>query len=245
MQSKKNNLTYITIGGLLIIITVVAISFYTYRPQSMAAASNNTAQQSLPIQIQSSYTSTPQITSGEVLTQTVNDITVEITSAQIISTGIEIGICYTTADNGEWRPMPGHLFYGKYEVYPDEIEFTPDEILADGKNTGTRCAFIRYRVDDLKTITTPINFSILKFYAPPREMYSPCQEVQQRLDTNPKAQAYGLKISCSEKADGNRDVTLLSNDNSITQDEAQKELDVISNAEVQGNWMFTITDLTK
>jgi hypothetical protein len=76
-------------------------------------------------------------------------------------------------------------------------------------------------------------------------MYSPCQEVQQRLDTNPKAQAYGLKISCSEKADGNRDVTLLGNGNSITHDEAQRALDVISNAEAQGNWTFTIIDLTK
>jgi hypothetical protein len=76
-------------------------------------------------------------------------------------------------------------------------------------------------------------------------MYFPCQEVQQRLNTNPKAQAHGLKIKCSEKADGNRDVTLVGNDNSITHDEAQKELDVIANAEVQGNWTFTITDLTK
>lgn len=76
-------------------------------------------------------------------------------------------------------------------------------------------------------------------------MYSPCQEVQQRLDTNPKAQEYGLKINCSEKSDGNRDVTLLGNDNSITKDEAQKVLDVIANAEVQGSWIFTITDLTK
>jgi hypothetical protein len=243
MQTKNNRVANIIVVSLLVLTTIVSAGFYFSRPQAVALAGGEVTSQLLPEE--PAKVVMPQVAIQKILSETQNDITVEVTSAQIISTGIEIGICYTTADNGEWRPMPGHLFYGKYEVYPDEIEFTPDEILADGKNTGTRCAFIRYRVDDLKTITTPINFSILKFYAPPREMYSPCQEVQQRLDTNPKAQAYGLKISCSEKADGNRDVTLLSNDNSITQDEAQKELDVISNAEVQGNWMFTITDLTK
>jgi hypothetical protein len=67
----------------------------------------------------------------DALSKTKNDITVEITSAKAISTGMEIGICYTAPDNGEWRPMPGHLFYGSYEVYPDEIEFASDEKLAN------------------------------------------------------------------------------------------------------------------
>ncbi|MBI2757583.1 MAG: hypothetical protein HYX49_02800 [Chloroflexi bacterium] len=243
MNTKKNNVVTVLTISLLVVITIASISFYFSRPQAVASASSAPTQQILPtvsVQIAAPQTNIP-----EVLTAAQNDVTVNVTSAKVIDTGIEIGICYTTLDNGEWYPMPGPITYGKYKVAPKELGFLDNEIPADGKNTGTRCAFVRYNIDDLTTITTPISFSILKFYAPPREMYTPCQEVQQRLNTNPKAQAHSLKIKCSEKADGNRDVTLVGNDNSITSDEAQKELDVIANAEVQGNWTFTITDLTK
>jgi hypothetical protein len=243
MNIKKNNVVTVLMISLLVVITVVSVSFYFSQPQSVASAYAASTQQILPttsVQIE-----TPQTSIPEALTAEQNGVTVTVTSAKVIDTGIEIGICYTTLDNGEWYPMPGPIFYGKYKILPKEAGFLDNEIPADGKNTGTRCAYIRYNIDDLTTITTPVNFSLLKFYAPPREMYSPCQEVQQRLDTNPKAQEYGLKINCSEKSDGNRDVTLLGNDNSITKDEAQKVLDVIANAEVQGSWIFTITDLTK
>jgi hypothetical protein len=243
MNTKKNNFVTVITISLLAVMTIGSISFYFSRPQAVASAGSAPTQQILPTV--STQIATPQTNIPEVLTATQNDVTVTVTSAKVIDTGIEIGICYTTLDNGEWYPMPGPISYGKYKAHFKEFGFLDNEIPADGKNTGTRCAFIRYNIDDLTTITTPINFSIVKFYAPPREMYSPCQEVQQRLDTNPKAQAYGLKIKCSEKADGNRDVTLLGNDNSITHDEVQKVLDVISNAEVQGNWTFTITNLTK
>ncbi len=243
MNTKNNTVVTVLAISLLVVITLGSISFYFSRPQAVASAGSAPTQQILPtvsVQI-----ATPQTAIPAVLTAEQNDVKVKVTSAKVIGTGIEIGICYSTLDNGEWYPMPGPITFGKYKVSPKELGFLDNEIRADGKNTGTRCAYIRYNIDDLTTITTPINFSILKFYAPPREMYSPCQEVQQRLDTNPKAQAYGLKINCSEKADGNRDVTLSGNVNSITRDEAQKALDVISNAEVLGNWMFMITDLTK
>lgn len=243
MNTKKNNVVTALMISLLVVITIGSISFYFSRPQAVASAYSAPTQQILPTA--SVQIAAPQTTLPEVLTAEQNGVTVTVTSAKVIDTGIEIGICYTTLDNGEWYPMPGPIFYGKYKISPREFGFLDNEIPADGKNTGTRCAVIDYQIDNLKTITTPINFSILKFYAPPREMYSPCQEVQHRLDTSPKAQEYGLKINCSEKADGNRDVTLLGNDNSITHDEAQKVLDVIANAEVKGNWTFTITDLTK
>lgn len=243
MNTKKNDVVTVLTIILLVVITIVSISFYFSRPQAVASAYSAPTQQILPTA--SVPIAAPQTTIPEVLTAEQNGVTVTVTSAKVIDTGIEIGICYTTLDNGEWYPMPGPIFYGKYKILPKEAGFLDNEIPADGKNTGTRCAYIRYNIDDLTTITTPINFSILKFYAPPREMYSPCQEVQQRLDTNPKAQEYGLKINCSEKPDGNRDVTLLGNGNSLTHDEAQKVLDVIANAEVQGSWTFTIINLTK
>nr|MDQ3004089.1 hypothetical protein [Chloroflexota bacterium] len=186
-----------------------------------------------------------QDASKDVLSKTQNDIMVEISSAKVINTGVEIGICYTAPDNGEWRPLPGHLFYDKYEVYPDEIEFLADEILADGKNTGTRCALIRYRIEDLNTLTTPVEFSILRFYAPGREMYTPCQELQQKLDSNPKAKAYGLKAKCTETSDGGISVSLIDHDKSVSKDKASKALDEIAKGEVIGLWEFTITEIEK
>ena len=222
------------------------VGIYISRPQTVASASNapiSTARSvtTKPVeQVEVPPTGTPQ-----VLSETQNDITVNITSAQVIDTGLEVGICYTAIDNGEWRPMPGHLFYAKYEVFPDEIQFLESEILADGKNTGTRCALIRYRIDDLNTITTPIKFSILQFYAPGREMYSPCEELQQRLKTNPQAQAYGLNVSCEENADGSTKVALVGNNEAVTIEKAQKTLDIIASAEISGNWEFTITDIKR
>lgn len=139
--------------------------------------------------------------------------------------------------------MPGHLFYGQYEVLPDEIQFLENEILADGTNTGTRCALIRYRIDNLNTIAPPITFSVLQFYAPGREMYSPCEEFQQRLGTNSQAQPYGLQATCQENVDGSTSVTLVGRNESVSVEEAQKALEMISSAEVIGNWEFTITQI--
>jgi hypothetical protein len=244
MSAKNKKSASIILVSLLILATIVSVGFYFSRPSSVVSASDEPSTQSAQITVAEEI-ATPQTNSQEALTATQNDITVKVTSAQVISTGVEIGICYTALDNGEWRPMPAHLFYGKYEIYPDEMEFLADEILADEKNTGTRCALVRYRVDDLNTITTPIKFSILKFYAPGREMYSPCEELQQRLNTNPQAQSYGLKAKCEENADGSTNVTLIGNDKSVTIDEAQKALNTIASAEVSGNWEFTITDIKR
>lgn len=243
MNTKNNRVTNILVVSLLVLITSISIGFYFSRPQASALASSAPVPQTslaepAEVVIQ-------QNANRAVLSKKQNDITVEITSAQVISTGIEIGICYTAPDNGEWRPLPGHLFYGTYDVYPDEIEFIPDEKLADGKNTGTRCALIRYRVDDPGTLAVPVEFSILQFYAPGREMYSPCQELQQRLSTNPKANAYGLKAKCEETSDGDIAVMLVDNDKSVAKDKASKLLDEIAKGKIAGPWEFTITEITK
>jgi hypothetical protein len=243
MQNKNKSAATIIVVSLLILTIVASIGFYFSRPETVVSAGGEPTLQSSPVKPIEAIK--PLTDSQKTLSVTQNDITVKITSAKVISTGVEIGICYTAPDNGEWRALPAHLFYGKYEVYPHETEYLANEILADGKNTGTRCAQVRYNVEDLNTITTPIKFSILSFYAPGREMYSPCEEVQQRLNTNPKAQAYGLKIKCEENSDSSTNVTLLSNNKSVASAEAQKALSVIASAEIPGNWEFTITDLMK
>lgn len=242
MKTKKNGLIFTILIGLLVLLTATSIGFYVSRPQSMAAANSGAESQSAyPGKPANIPTPQPSI---KVLSQTVNEITVEVTSAKIVSTGIEIGICYTTLDGGEWYPTPGHLFYSTYEIYPDEIEFTTEK-LADGNNLGKRCALVRYRIDDIQNITTPIQFSIMDMYAPQREMYSACQEFQQRLNTNPKAKAYGLKAKCTENSDGSISVVLVDRGKSATEGKAKDVLDSIANGVVLGPWEFTVTALEK
>jgi len=242
MQTKNNNLTFIIITGLLIIATISAIGFYVSRPQSSVVAGNNVVEQSLPNQ-NVAIDVLPQVADKNTLSKTVKDITVEIISAKIISTGVEIGICYTTLDGGDWYPTPGHLFYSTYEIYPDEYGFTTEE-KANGNNPGRRCALVRYRIDDLENITTPLQFSLIDIVAHPREMAA-CQNFQERLDTNSKAKAYGLKAKCAETSDGNISVTLVDQDKSVAKDKAGKLLDEIAKGEVVGPWEFTITELEK
>lgn len=241
MKTKKNNFTFLFITSLLVVTAIAAIGFYASRPQTAVTAD---VELQAPDLGKPADTPTPQ-PSVEVLSKTVNDITVEITSAKIIETGVEIGICYTALDDGEWRPMPGHLFYSTYQIYPDEIEFLAEETLADGKNFGERCALVRYRIDDKENITTPIQFSIIKMYAPQREMYTPCQEFQQRLETNPKANAYGLKAKCTETGNGGIFVELLENAKSVDKEQANDLLNQSAKAEIDGLWDFTITTIEK
>ena len=239
-QTKKNNFTFLFMAGLLIVAAMVAIGFYASHPQTIAAAQVG---EQAPYLGKPADTPTPQ-PSAEILSKTVNEITVEITSAKIIDTGVEIGICFTTLDGGEWYPMPGHLFYSSYEIYPDELEFTTER-LADKNNLGQRCALIRYRIDDKENITTPIQFSIIQMYAPQREMYTPCQEFQQRLETNPKANAYGLKAKCAETSNHGISVELVDNAKSVDKEKAKGVLNQIAKAEVSGLWEFTITMIEK
>lgn len=240
---KKTNLAYILIVGLLLVTTIVAIGFYASRPQAMAAASDEKIQQNSPDQGKTGVVPVPK-TDSEILSQTQSEVTVEISSAKRIDTGVEIGICYTTLDGGDWYPVPGHLFYDANEVFPDEYEFTTEQ-KADANNLGKRCALVRYRIDDLSTITMPIKFSMIGFDARPQEMYSACQNFQHRLDTNPKAKAHGLKAKCDETDDGNIIVTLVDNDKSVKKEDAGKVLDEIATGAIIGSWEFTINQLEK
>lgn len=239
---KKNNFITIITVGLLTLTAIASISFYASRSQSKALASGNTFQHNSSSNNQLTPVDAPANQSGtETLSQIKNDVTINVTSARIIETGAEIGICYTTLDGGDWYPMPGHLFYSTYEIYPDEFEFTTEE-KADRNNTGNRCVLVRYRIDDVENITAPIQFSVLKVMAHPREMPA-CQNFQQRLDTNPKAKAYGLIASCSETNDGGISVTLISQDTAIEKDQANATLNAIAEGVINGPWEFTITDL--
>lgn len=243
MHTNGNNVTNILVISLLILTTSISIGFYSSRPQSTVVAGNNSIEQSLSDQDQVVIIP-PQTAGKEILAQKVNEVVVEITSTKVISTGVEIGICYSTLDGGDWYPTPGHLFYSTYEIYPDEYEFTTEE-KANGNKVGKRCALVRYRIDDLESISTPIEFTVINFEARPLEMFSACQNFQERLATNPKAKAYGLKAKCKENGDGSFSVSLDGHAKSVAKDNASKALDEIAQGVVSGPWVFTIDEIER
>ena len=251
MYQKNNKALSILIISLLILIVSVSITFYFSRPQTAALANGAPASQTSPekpfntvipiVQISEDKPTevVQQNVNQEVLSETQNDITVEITSAKVINTGVEIGVCYTTLDGGDWYPTPGHLFYSTYEIYPDQYGFTTEE-KANANKPGKRCVLVYYRIDDLESITTPIQFSIEEFEARPLEMFSACQNFEERLATSPKANAYGLKAKCVENSDGSISATLAGHAASIENDNADKALQEIAQGIVNGPWTFTI-----
>ncbi len=243
MKNNNKNLAVILLCGLLVVATIASIGFYISRPQTIASASDSSAQQLSQNQNAVAAIPTAQ-SSKEILSQTVNGVTVHVTYAKVIPTGIEIGICYTELDGGDWYSVPEHLFYSTYEIYPNEAGFTAEKI-ADAKNLGDRCEYIRYRINDLTSITTPIQFSVSYFHAEPVEMYTSCQYFQHRLATNPKANAYGLKAYCTENSDGSIAVGLMDHAQSVSNDNAKKVLDDIASGTVNGPWQFTITTIER
>lgn len=248
MYANNHSTKIVLLIGILVLTTIAAVGFYFTRPQSIATANDSAVMQAPSIQYtvqdtEKTNQSVEQLSTKDELSKVKNEITVEITSAKIIKTGVEIGICYTEVDDGDWYPMPGHLFYSTYEIYPDEFELTT-ETLATKTQVGNRCALVRYRIDDTENITTPVKFSILQMTAIPREMYTPCQEVLQRLETNSKANAYGITAKCTENSDGVPSVTLDNYGQSVKVEMARGILDEIAKGVILGPWEFTISDIS-
>lgn len=241
-MNKKYNMLNMGLTILLMIAaTIGAIVWYASQPQSKALAETTNVQQ--PILSQEIYSSNPvsQPVNTMPKLQTVNGVTIELTSVKKIETGIEIGICYPTPDGGDWYPTPGHLYYSTYDILPDEFEFVSEQKV-DDINPGRRCALVRYRIDEMEGVTTPMQFTLLGYWAVPREM-PPCENLQQRLKTNPNAQAYGLKIKCSYDDQMGLSVALSGKAPSIAQEKAQQALDEIVKGEISGPWVFTITEI--
>lgn len=243
MYTKNRKLGVMLLVGALAVATVVSIGWYVSRPQSQALAVNQG--QSPEAVVQETVTTNPVEADkqADIRSKTINGITVEITSAKLIETGIEVGVCYSTPDGGDWYPLPGSISYSTYEILPDEFEFTSEE-KADGKKLGERCVLIRYRMDDLSNILTPIQFSLTGLSAVPKEL-PPCEDLQQRLNTSPRAQALGLKARCSYDEQTGISVTLSEKAASVAQGKAQQVLDEVVKGEVNGPWEFLITEIEK
>lgn len=237
---KTKNIASILILIFFSITAIASILWYSSQPQTQASAETSNLISVNQIEV------TEQVETKKdffPLFSVVNDITVEVEFAKISEKKLEIGVCYPIPDNGDWYPTPGSVTYGAYEIFPDEAEFT-SEIKADGVSEGKRCATIRYLVEDVEKVTSPINFTLIGFWAIPRET-SPCKNFEQRFETNWKAQSAKLVAKCTENDNGDFSVSLVDYDKSLKSEEAQSILDEIVTGEYIGNWQFTISELTK
>ncbi|MGC1376414.1 MAG: hypothetical protein WA821_09330 [Anaerolineales bacterium] len=251
MRANKNSFLTIIIV-LLLITTIASIGWYFSRSQSRALAANNGAvpppaqNQQAPAVKPTALATQPTTPAASIfpLSQTVNGMTVQVTAAKLIKTGIEIDICYPTPDAGEWYSTPGHLYYSTWEILPDEAGLISEK-KADGVNPGQNCELILYKIDDQASITLPIKFSLLGIHVVPREGPA-CKDLQVRLDSNAKAKAYGLKVNCAEGGQNSgRTATLADHGKSVSDAVAQKALDEILQFSIDGPWEFSITQLDK
>lgn len=237
MKSQKR-LINIIITSIIIVTTLVSFVFYLSRIKTEVKAEGK-ENPSLSQSDIGSVTPTKIVEDPLNLSQTIGDITITVKYAKVIPTGVEIGICYTTIDGGEWYFASGPLLLNGKEIKPDQFGFTT-EIIADASKTGERCGFVQYLTDGTATNDQPIGYSVSFLHSPAREMYTPCQELQQRIDTSSKAQAAGVKIKCTENIDGKPEVQLTDFNPSSSQETAQQILDQIVENIVPGPWEFTI-----
>lgn len=222
-------------------ITILSIIWYMSQPQEKASAGTNNA--IYPVN-NTEINSQTEIQNAEFpLSSTVDEKIVEVEFAKITDGTLEIGVCYPTPDDGDWYPTPGSVTYGSYEILPNEFEFT-NEVKADGKSEGRRCATIRYLLENTEKLYVPVKFTLIGFWAVPKET-SACANFEQRFSTNVKAREANLEAKCSENGNGEISVSLTNYDKSLQADEAQLILDEIIKGEYIGNWEFTINEITQ
>ena len=239
LQQRKTLVVFAI--AFLTLTAIAAIAWYVYAPQTPVAASR--AEQPDSSRQQVSIQPTSPDAGSAPSSKIKDDITVTLIAAKLIDTGIEVDVCFTTLDGGEWIGFYGPLEYGTYAIPPDEAGLIGEQ-KADANNTGTVCELVRYRIDDLTSVTTPIQFSVVEVRAIPKEMPA-CEDFFLRFNTNPQAKALGLQAQCVESDQGLPVVTLTGHAPSVAQEQAQTALDRIVQDAIQGPWEFTITDLQK
>jgi len=241
-MSNHKNFKIILI--VLTITSIFSVGFYLSRIQYKTNAESIHPQNYIEL-IDSTQIPTLQPENNINLQQTVNDISVTVTYAKIIPSGIEIGTCFTTPDGGEWNPGPGPIVLSDGKtISPDEFG-TIRETQADSRQMGEMCNFIKYRVEDLSSISIPFKVAIKFLHSPAREMYSACENLQHRLNTSPKAYGSEIKMECKETTDQLVSPTVIGHASTISQEEAQAILDEMAGNIIYGPWEFTINSIQK
>jgi hypothetical protein len=265
------NMFLMLLTGLLALASLSAVLFYFTQPGATAVAESQPPE--IPAQVKSDFEDDmvgTEIAREEKKwpSATSNGITVQITSVKLTQVerlkfetdkdgnprlvpgefdlvdALEIGMCYTAPDDGEWRIFSRGISFGDYQIFDVSYEIFEGEKLADGKEFGMRCGAARYLLQDgAKSLVMPVRYSIEFFSAAQRENHTPCQEIQQRWRTNPLAQEYGMKISCQDDFAKGPTVTLDDYSKSVNREDAQWVFDMLTTAQVPGHWEFVLTEI--
>lgn len=196
---------------------------------------------------------------------TVNGVTMDIVSLDIVSVPesrrigiwtergvndiLQVGLCFTAVDDGEWMVIPANAKSGSREIMANTLTrggMTP----ATADHTGRVCGTLGYDVTGLGlTLQDPLTIAVQSLLATPREG-SPCKNILHRFETNAAAQALDVTLSCSddissETIRGPKDYTLSiqSYDSTKwTKKDVLQEVEKLLDFRIDGPWVFDHTN---
>lgn len=192
---------------------------------------------------------------------TVNGVTMDIVSLDIVSVPesrrigiwtergvndiLQVGLCFTAVDDGEWMILPANARSGEREIMANTL--TPGGMTpATAEHTGRVCGRLGYDVTGLGLILRDsLTIAVQSLLANPREG-SPCKNILHRFETNAAAQALGITLTCSDDISsdtirGPKDYTLSiqSYDSTKwTKEDVHQEVERLLDLHIDGPWIF-------
>lgn len=194
---------------------------------------------------------------------TVNGITMDIVSMDFVTVPesrrigiwtergvndiLQVGLCFTAVDDGEWMVIPANAKSGEGEIMANTL--TPGgKTPATAEHNGRICGTLSYDVTALDLDHyAPLIITVRSLFANPREG-SPCKNILHRFETNAAAQALGVTLICSddissETIRGPKDyvLSIQSYDSTKwTQEEAMQKIEKLLDSQISGPWVFEI-----
>ena len=194
---------------------------------------------------------------------TVNGVTMDIVSMDFITVPesrrigiwtergvndiLQVGLCFTAVDDGEWMVIPANAKSGEREIMANTL--TPGgKTPATAEHTGRVCGTLGYDVTGLGlTLQDPLTIAVQSLLANPSEG-SPCKNILHRFETNATAQALDVTLSCSddissETVRGSKDYTLSiqSYDSTKwTKKDVLQKVEKLLDFRIDGPWVFNI-----
>lgn len=208
----------------------------------------------------------PQVTDPVLFSDTANDVTMDIVGLDLVriprsrlygdpnesgeNTYLQVGLCFTLPDDGEWNIIPGTAAVGDLDLWADTMAAGGIEP-ASGDAQGRKCVRMRYNVSSLDPDwDQPVKLNFDSIAAAPREG-SPCKDILHRFETNASAQALGVTISCTDNVTGDvvrgpKDYVLTVesfDETSRTLEEAESDLGRYLDFHISGPWTFSIGNI--
>ena len=194
---------------------------------------------------------------------TENGITMDIVSLDFVSvpesrrTGIwtetgvndilQVGLCFTAVDDGEWMMIPANARSGSREILANTL--TPGGMTpATVEHNGRICRTLGYDVTGLDLDQyAPLIITVQRLLATPREG-SPCNNILHRFETNAAARALSVTLTCSDdissdtiRGPKNYTLSIQSYDSTKwTREVALQEVEKLLDFQIDGPWVFEI-----